>query len=576
MGCFDLARPLVLAFAVAATHPSSANAQHMVQLVSVDANGRAANASSDGSWDRGMSADGRWIVFTSPASNLVPGDLNYYWDVFVTDRLTHEIHRVSVDSSGHEAIFGGFGGPISADGRLVFFYSYSPDLVAGDTNGMYDVFVRDRDPDGNGIFDEGNETTERVSLANDGSQANSYSNLGGISPDGRYVGFASLADNLVTGDTNGVSDAFVRDRVAGTTIRVSVDSSGVEGDGDSWGASLSADGRWVLFVSVAGNLVPNDGNGLHDVFLRDTVNGVTIRVSGNPAGNDGNGDCYEASMNADATRIAFQSYSDNLVANDANGSSDVFLYDRNNGVTTLQSVSSAGVQGDGTSDFPVLSADGSLLIFTSLSDNLVPQPANGYRASYLRDLGTGITTCATLNCAERFGDYEAVATAISDDDKVIALFSDSTNLVANDTNYYQDVFAVDTTLPDPKAAAANYGSGFPGTNGIPALTPSSAPFVGDPFSIDLDNSWGPWTVGLLVVGTGQTSFVTTAGGTWLVDQMVIVTTLPVAPGGITLSVDLANDPGLCGIDLDLQVLEADPGAAFGISFTPGLALSFGA
>jgi len=576
MGRFDRARPLVLAFAVAATHPSSATAQHMVQRVSVDANGGEANVGSELYRGRSMSADGRWIAFTSFASNLVPGDSNSYWDVFVTDRLTHEIHRVSVDSSGHEAMFGGFGGPISADGRWVFFYSDSPDLVAGDTNYTDDVFVRDRDPDGNGIFDEGNETTERVSLANDGSQANSYSNFGGISPDGRYVAFASAADNLVAGDTNGASDAFLRDQVAGTTIRASVDSSGVEGDGGSWGVGVSADGRWVLFVSVAGNLVPNDGNGLADVFLRDTVNGVTTRVSGDPAGNDGNGDCWEAGMNSDATRIAFQSYSVNLVANDTNGRSDVFLYDRNSGLTTLQSVSSAGVQGDGDSNAPVLSADGSLLLFTSLSDNLVPQPANGYSASYLRDLGTGSTTCATLNCAERFSDFGAVATAISDDDKVIAMYSYSSNLVANDTNYYEDVFAVDTTIPDPKAAAANYGSGFPGTNGIPTLTASSPPFVGDPFSIDLANSWGPWTVGLLVVGTGQTSFVTRAGGTWLVDQLVIVTTLPVAPGGITLSVDLANDPGLCGIDLDLQVLESDPGAAFGISFTPGLALSFGA
>ena len=577
MHCGNHARSSVLAaaFAVAAAHASPASAQHMVQRVSVDANGGEANGGSYIAGARSMSADGRWIAFTSFASNLVPGDHNGYWDVFVTDRLTHEIVRASL-AHGREGNLGSEGGAISADGRLVFFYSDSTNLVTGDTNGVTDVFVHDRDPDGDGVFDEGNWTLQRVSLANDGSQGNGGSYLGGISSDGRFVVFGSQADNLVAGDTNGAFDAFVRDRLAGTTTRVSVDSSGVEGDGDSGGGSITADGRWVLFESVAGNLVANDGNDRYDIFLRDTVNGVTIRVSGDPAGNDGDGDCFEDSMNADATLIAFSSTSDNLVANDTNGLSDVFLHDRISGVTTLQSVSSTGVQGNADSGGPVLSADGSLLIFTTRSDNLVPQQANGYRASYLRDLATGITTCATLNCAERFTDYEAVARAISDDDKVIAIDSDSNNLVANDTNYYRDAFAVDTTIPDPKAAAANYGAGYPGTNGIPAFTASSPPFVGDPFSIDLANSWGPWTVGLLVVGTAQTSFVTRAGGTWLVDQILFITTLPVAPGGITLNVDLANDPGLCGIDLDLQVLESDPGAAFGISFTPGLALSFGA
>jgi Tol biopolymer transport system component len=574
----DHTRSLVLAtaFAVAAAHASPASAQHMVQRVSVDANGAEAIGASNLENRRSMSADGRWIVFTSTARYLAPGKTNYYWDAFVTDRLTHEIHCVSLDPSGKEGNGYGFGGAVSSDGRLVFFYSDSTNLVVGDTNGSYDVFVRDRDPDGNGVFDEGNDTTQRVSVANDGSQGNASSYLGPISPDGRFVVFGSPADNLVAGDTNNAYDVFVRDRLAGTTTRASVDSTGVEGDGDSGGCDITADGRWVLFNSVGDNLVANDGNGRSDIFLRDTVNGVTIRVSGDPAGNDGDGDCWDASMNADATLIAFQSYSDNLVANDTNGLSDVFLHDLNSGVTTLQSVSTAGVQGDGSSVLDALSLDGKFLLFSSDSQNLVPQQGNGNYDSYLRDLGAGVTTCATLNCAERFGDYGARAVGISDDDKVVAIDSLSDNLVAHDENGDIDVFAVDTTIPDPKAAAANYGSGFPGTNGIPTLTASSPPFVGDPFSIDLANSWGPWTVGLLVVGTGQTSFVTRAGGTWLVDQLVIVTTLPVAPGGITLSVDLANDPGLCGIDLDLQVLESDPGAAFGISFTPGLALSFGA
>ena len=147
---------------------------------------------------------------------------------------------------------------ISADGRFVAFVSFATNLVPGDTNDATDVFVRDRQTG----------TTRRVSLGPGGVQGNGGSAGPAISANGRFVAFFSAATNLVPGDTNGTADVFVRDRQTGTTRRVSLGPGGVQGDGDSVGAAISADGRFVAFESDATNLVPGDTNGAPDVFVR--------------------------------------------------------------------------------------------------------------------------------------------------------------------------------------------------------------------------------------------------------------------------------------------------------------------
>jgi Tol biopolymer transport system component len=227
---------------------------------SVDSSGNQANNRSD---QPSISADGRYVAFISFASNLVAGDTNGTNDLFVRDRQTGTTQRVSVDSSGNQATTPGpnntFSAAISADGRYVAFYSDATNLVEGDTNNRGDIFVRDRQAG----------TTERVSLSTSGTQGNHFSDQPSISADGRYVAFESFASDLVARDTNDTKDAFVRDRQTGTTQRVSVDSSGNQANSSSERPRISADGNFVAFVSGATNLVAGDTNGSNDVFVRE-------------------------------------------------------------------------------------------------------------------------------------------------------------------------------------------------------------------------------------------------------------------------------------------------------------------
>ena len=167
--------------------------------------------------------------------------------------------------------------------------------------------------------------TKRVSVSSAGAQGDSGSFHPAVSADGRFVAFASNATNLVGGDTNAVSDVFVRDRKTHKTKRVSVSSAGAQGNDLSESASISADGRFVAFESVATNLVGNDTNGFDDVFVRDRSTGKTRRVSLDSAGVQGNGDSEEPSISADGRFVGFDSLATDLVGNDTNGFEDVFV-----------------------------------------------------------------------------------------------------------------------------------------------------------------------------------------------------------------------------------------------------------
>ncbi|MGD9519826.1 MAG: TolB family protein, partial [Armatimonadota bacterium] len=272
-----------------------------------------------------ISADGRCVAFESYASNLVPGDTNGSEDIFVHDRLTGETTRVSVSTGG-----GGANGPsgwpsISAEGRYVAFigFGWADNLVPGDTNDTNDIFVHDR------LTGQ----TTRVSVATGGGQANDWSEGPSISADGRYVAFHSSADNLVPGDTNGHEDIFVHDRLTGETTRVSVATGGGQANQGSWEPSISADGRYVAFHNLASNLVPGDTNGSEDVFVHDRVTGQTTRVSVSTGGGQANGESGKPSISADGRYVAFESLASNLVPGDTNGVEDIFVHDRGGGTT---------------------------------------------------------------------------------------------------------------------------------------------------------------------------------------------------------------------------------------------------
>jgi Tol biopolymer transport system component len=338
------------------------------ERVSVASDGTEGNGRSGGAGRASLSADGRFVAFRSEASNLVPGDTNGARDIFVHDRQAGTTERVGVRHGG--------GWPaISADGRFVAFSSHASDLVPGDTNNRADVFVHDRQTG----------TTERVSVASDGSEADDGSYRVSVSADGRFVGFDSDASNLVDDDTNNTWDAFVHDRQTGTTERVSLASDGSGGNSGSYRPSLSADGHLVAFTSYASDLVPGDTNDDGDVFVYDRQAGTTERVSLASDGTEGNDASFDQLISADGRYVTFESLAHNLVSGNTFGT-DIFVHDRHTGWTTLVSVASDGTAANSTSNSPSISADGSVVAFGSLATNLAAGDTNGARDMFVHEL----------------------------------------------------------------------------------------------------------------------------------------------------------------------------------------------
>jgi Tol biopolymer transport system component len=277
---------------------------------------RGARLSSGG---ERLSGDGRVVAFQSMADDLVGQDTNGVIDVFVYDLGTREITRVSVPGSGLQSNGPAKTPALDAGGSFVAFASRADNLVPGDRNESWDVFLHDRKQG----------TTERVSVSSDGGEANGDSDISWLSSDARFVAFASDASNLVRGDTNGARDIFVRDRVTDRTSRVSVSSGRTQGNRGSDYPVLSGDARLVAFVSRATNLVPGDTNGVPDVFLHDRHTGRTERVSHSPDGRQANDESgtFGVALSRDGNCVVFDSYATNLVPDDDNGKMDVFVRD---------------------------------------------------------------------------------------------------------------------------------------------------------------------------------------------------------------------------------------------------------
>jgi outer membrane protein assembly factor BamB len=429
------------------------------QRVSV---GNAGSEANNSSVNPSVSVNGRYVAFWSGASNLVSGDTNGTNDVFIRDRQTGTTERMSLDSSGSEGNGDSINPVVSANGRYVAFTSTASNLVPGDTNGTYDVFVRDRQT----------EATERVSVDSAGNQSNdiefSAPDLA-ISGDGRYVAFRSYKTDLVPGDTNGSpccnADIFVRDRQTETTERVSVDSSGNEANGDNAYSSISTDGRYVAFSSSASNLVAGDANAAYDVFVRDRQAGTTERVSVDSSGNEASGSgSFNSTISGNGRHVAFASYSTNLVTGDTNGKSDVFVHDRQAGATERVSVDSAGNEIDKTSLLPAISGNGSRIAFESRTEelddefNLVTTDID----ILVRAREAGTTEPASVDSSGNEADGLSNAPAVSANGGFVAFQSSGSNLVAGDTNGVPDVFVHELAVSASETAESDW-VGFKGT-----------------------------------------------------------------------------------------------------------------
>jgi Tol biopolymer transport system component len=403
----------------------------VTQRVSVGSGGQA----NLHSYVADVSDDGRFVVFDSYATNLVPGDANSAPDVFVYDRQTGVAELVSVSSAGVQGNSYSISPSISDDGRFVAFYSFASNLVAGDTNAEGDIFVRDRQAG----------TTQRVSVDSAGNQANEVTFPPTISGDGRFVAFESWATNFVPDDTNHFGDAFIYDRLTGIIEQISVNDAGVQGNFESEGPAPSADGRFVAIYSWASTLVEEDTNGAYDIFVRDRQAGTTERVSVDSAGNEANGNSYDAAISADGRFVAFASSATNLAEGDSNGKDDVFVHDRQTGATEMVSLASAGAPANGHSgQYRVaMSGDGRYVVFRSEASNLIGGDGNGYADIFVHDRQTGDTAIVSVDGACGLGNSSSSYPGISAGGHLAVFTSWASDLVGGDSNSASDIFVYD-------------------------------------------------------------------------------------------------------------------------------------
>jgi Tol biopolymer transport system component len=460
--------------------------------VSVDSAGAQANG--DSRRDE-MSSDGRFVVFESDATNLA-GETG---GLFLKDLQTGAVTRVGVD---------GGNASISNDGRFIAFDSGAANEVVGDTNGFFDIFV----------FDGQSGLTTRVSVDSSGAQSNANSTSTAISDDGRHVAFSSEATNLVSGDTNNAQDIFVHDRQTGQTRRVSVASNAAEANGSSGAMDISADGRFVTFSSAATNLVAGDTNGKADIFVYDLQAGSTTRVSVNSSGAQADGGGADPAISGDGRYVVFLSDSGNLDAraDEYRGKDLVYVHDRQIGQTTLASVASDGsILTVGLFDQPTISRDGRYVAFSFYDKG----NNNGILHIWVRDIQTGESrSVENGNASSSSSSLSADGKIVAFSSGASNLVSGDTN-GAGDIFVREVVYGPER---NPTVASVTPDCGFstpqctyPSPANVSFIVNFSEPVTGvttDDFSLDmLENAAGASITG--VSGSGLQYFVTVATGT---------------------------------------------------------------
>ena len=409
-----------------------------------EAQGDAASSSPS------ISSDGRFIAFKSDATNLVVGSTNGARSIYVKDTRTGATSGVSTSSEGVNGNRDSDNPVISGNGRFVAFDSAATNLIPGDNNSQC-VSASGTNVNCPDVFSKDMETgaTKLVSASAAGAQGNSASLHPSVSADGRFVAFSSAASNLVPGDTNGKADVFLKDMQTGAVTRISAGAEGSEGDDDSDAPSISADGRFVAFRSNAGNLVANDTNGKTDVFLKDTQTGVLTRVSTSAGGGQaGAASGYTSlAISASGRYVAFDSGAADLVPGDENGKRDVFIKDTQTGAIALVSASAAGGQGDQDSyESIAVSADGRFVAFSSDASNLVANDTNaasGKTDIFLKDMQSGAIQLISAGSTGIQAMGRSMMVSMSADGRFVAFDSEAANLVAGDTNNKNDVFLKD-------------------------------------------------------------------------------------------------------------------------------------
>lgn len=506
-------------------------------LVSVSTNGAACDYSS---LNPQMTPDGRLVVFESLADNLVQNDTNQLSDVFVRDLVNSNTVLVSVNTSGNGSSAGYAINPsITPDGRFVVFESTAANLVTNDFNTKSDIFLRDLVAG----------TTTLISAGTNGNAAGTSQNAV-ISDDGRYIAFESTVNTLVAGDSDGLNDIFLRDVQTGTTtlispladfntasstpsrpvishdgrlvafetgvppfsslsvstncqiylwdaqtvsnVLISVGLDGVsQAAGVSYSPVISADDRYISFLSNATNLVAGTTNGMFQVYQRDLVTGLTTLVSANREGNGNNLDCSSISVSDDGRSVAFDTLDGDLVADDNNYSFDVFVRNLDDNITELISPAAQGVPSATPPGMSILlpgclSADGRYAVFTTLAPNLAPNDTNGTSDVFVRDLWNGTNSLVSVNANGSSGNGASRNPVISADARFVAFTSQATDLTSGVTNRKGNIFLRDLQSGTTTLVSANAsGQGGNGASINPTINADGRRIAFETLAADL-------------------------------------------------------------------------------------------
>jgi WD40-like Beta Propeller Repeat len=401
-----------------------------------------------------LSDNGRFVAFSSLADNLVADDTNGQRDVFVRDTLLQTTERASLSSSGAQSLNNAsasdFRVAISANGRFVAYDSLASNLVAGDTNSAVDVFVRDRLT----------ATTTRVSVRTNGQQGSGASFAPALSSDGRFVAFTSYAD---LGGQPTVLNVYVHDRLLQTTDFIGPTNPA---DGFWFGPDVSDDGRYVAFESIV-PLVAADTNGLFDIYVFDRLTRTYTRESVASSGQQTLGSNIRSimpSLTSDGRKLSFLSDALNLVANDDTSGDDVFLRDRSTGQTTRVSVSSTGERQLGGGFAQSLASNGDYVIWDSFATNLVAADTNNQSDYFVRDLVNGTTRRVNLSPGgtQSVSGNSARFLGVAPSGQLSVFTSPAPDLVPNDTNGLNDAFLSDSA-PSGSIAQISSFSASPST-----------------------------------------------------------------------------------------------------------------
>lgn len=388
-------------------------------------------------WGRpSLSKDGRYVAFCSEANNLVINDMNGQTDVFVKDTWTGQVRLVSVSSSGVQGNNESANPRLTPDGRFVVFTSLANNLVPGDTDGDYDVFVRDLV----------GQTTTRVSVSS-GGPTNSNGGEASITADGRYVAFSSIA-RLTADDSDNNADVYLRDTLLGFTTKVSVGLGGAESVGDCSWPVITPDGSRIAFHGVVQNLVQGDTNNRSDVFLWERSTGAITRISVSDNGTQANAESELPSISDNGRYVVFDSGASNLVAGDTS-TYDVFLRDTANSTTVKLTSAPNGVNANNHSYFAFLSGDGRYVTYQSDATNLVVGDTNGKMDVYVTRLSDLANRRVSIALNGTQPNLPCMVPSISERGQKVAFISQASNLVANDTGGYWDVFLTGPVLGQP-------------------------------------------------------------------------------------------------------------------------------